>query len=96
MPQLVIIADRVRLAAPSDAEEGAPVMGGFQYALPDEGIDYSVNVHDVYVDKDLGSYANVSVIYAIPDEAEEPEEDEEPEEPGDNVVQFPTYDGATE
>ena len=79
MPQLVIIADRVSLGLPSDAPEGAPVMGGFEYALPGEGIDYSVNVHDVHVDKDLGSYANVSVIYASPDEPQVIEPEDEPE-----------------
>lgn len=76
MPQLVIIAERVQLGIPGDNMEG-PVMGGFAYALPEDGIDYAVNVHDVHVDKDLGSFANVSVLYVIPDEvAQEVEEAE--------------------
>jgi hypothetical protein len=81
VPQLLIIADRVKLGSPPDAPEGAPVMGGFSYENPDEGVEFAVNVHDVYVDA-LGSYANVSVIYVLPDEAaEEPHPDEAAEEP---------------
>ncbi len=67
--QLLIVADRVQLGRPPDAPEGAPVMGGFTYEEPADGVEFAVNVHDVYVDE-LGSYANVSVIYSLPAEAE--------------------------
>jgi hypothetical protein len=80
VPQLVILAERVALGQPTDNKEG-PVMGGFSYAEPGDGVDFAVNVHDVHVDKELGSFANVSVLYIIPDEVED-------EDPQDRLVKL--------
>jgi hypothetical protein len=79
VPQLIILSERVMLGRPEGNLEG-PVMGGFSYAEPADGIDFAVNVHDVHVD-DLGSFANVSVLYIIPDEVED-------EDPQDRLVKL--------